>query len=56
MAEGKTNREIAEMLVLGVRTVEGYVGNVLNKLGFSSRTQIAAWVVEQGLQRNPAGQ
>jgi DNA-binding NarL/FixJ family response regulator len=51
VAAGQTNREIAETLVLGVRTVEGYVGNVLNKLGFSSRTKIAAWVVEQGLRR-----
>lgn len=50
VAEGKTNREIAETLILGVRTVEGYVSSALNKLGFSSRTQIAAWVVEQGLR------
>jgi len=50
VVEGKTNREIAAMLVIGVRTVEGYVSNILNKLGFSSRTQIAAWMVEQGLR------
>lgn len=41
---GKTNKEIAEQLVLSERTVEGHVANIFNKLGVSSRTQIAAWV------------
>lgn len=46
VAQGKTNREIAERLVLGVRTVEGHIGQILSKLGFTSRAQIAVWVVE----------
>lgn len=46
VAQGKTNREIAETLVLGVRTVEGHVGQILSKLGFTSRAQVAVWVVE----------
>ncbi|MBI5305692.1 MAG: tetratricopeptide repeat protein [Chloroflexi bacterium] len=49
IAQGKSNREIAEMLVLSERTIEGHVGNILDKLGFSARTQIAAWAVEIGL-------
>ncbi len=49
IAQGKSNRAIAETLILGERTVEGYVANILAKLGFSVRTQIAAWVVEKGL-------
>ncbi|MCE7986278.1 MAG: helix-turn-helix transcriptional regulator [Caldilinea sp. CFX5] len=49
IAQGKSNRAIAEALVIGERTVEGYVSNILNKLGFTSRVQIAAWVVEKGL-------
>ncbi|HYN87337.1 MAG TPA: AAA family ATPase [Ardenticatenaceae bacterium] len=49
VAQGKSNREIAEALVVGERTVETHVGNVLSKLGFTSRTQIAAWAVDQGL-------
>ena len=49
VAQGKSNREIADMLVLGVRTVEGHVSNILGKLGFTSRTEIAVWVVEKGL-------
>ncbi len=44
-----SNRAIADQLVLGERTVESYVGNILSKLGFSARTQIAAWVIESGL-------
>ncbi|MBX3001727.1 MAG: AAA family ATPase [Caldilineaceae bacterium] len=49
IAQGKTNRAIAEMLILSERTVEDYVTQILTKLDFSARTQIAAWVVEKGL-------
>ena len=49
VAQGKTNREIADELVLGERTIETHVGNALSKLGFTSRAQIAAWAVGQGL-------
>jgi predicted ATPase/DNA-binding CsgD family transcriptional regulator len=47
IAEGLTNREIAGRLVITERTAEGHVQNILNKLGFNSRTQIAAWAVKQ---------
>jgi DNA-binding CsgD family transcriptional regulator len=43
VAEGKSNREIAESLVLSERTVEGHIANIFNKLNVSSRTQVAAW-------------
>ena len=43
VADGLTNREIAEKLVLSERTVEGHVANLFNKLEVSSRTQVAAW-------------
>ena len=49
VAAGLSNRDIAERLVLGERTIETHVGNVLSKLGFTSRAQIAAWAVEKGL-------
>ena len=52
IAQGKSNREIADALVLSERTIEGHVGNILNKLGFTARTQIAAWAVEKGLHRH----
>ncbi len=51
VAQGRSDREIAEMLVLSKRTASTHVGNILNKLGFSSRSQIAAWMVEQKLLR-----
>jgi DNA-binding NarL/FixJ family response regulator len=56
VAAGLSNREIAKTLFIGERTVETHVQNILNKLGFHTRTQIAAWAVAQGLhapQRDP---
>lgn len=47
VAEGMTNRAIAERLVIAQRTVEGHVDHILAKLGFTSRTQVAAWLVGQ---------
>lgn len=47
VAEGLSNREIASRLVISQRTAETHVENILTKLGFTSRTQIASWVVER---------
>ena len=47
VAEGLSNRAIADRLVISQRTVEGHVEHSLVKLGFTSRTQLAAWVHEQ---------
>jgi DNA-binding NarL/FixJ family response regulator len=41
LAQGRTNKQIAAELDLGTRTVEGYVSNVLSKLGVASRTEAA---------------
>jgi DNA-binding CsgD family transcriptional regulator/Tfp pilus assembly protein PilF len=49
VAQGKSNREIATCLVLSERTTEVHVSNILGKLGFTTRAQIAAWSVEKGL-------
>ncbi|MBI3975020.1 MAG: tetratricopeptide repeat protein [Armatimonadetes bacterium] len=49
VAQGRTNREIAAMLVITEKTAENHVQHILNKLGFRSRAQIAAWTVEHGL-------
>ena len=44
LAQGLSNREIAETLVLSRRTVETHVANIFNKLGFNSRAQVRQWV------------
>ena len=49
IAKGKSNPEIAQQLVVGKRTVETYVSNILSNLGVTSRAQIALWVHEKGL-------
>lgn len=49
VADGLTNREIADSLTLSVRTVETHVDRILNKLGFHNRTRLASWVREQDL-------
>lgn len=54
VAQGKANRVIAHELGIGERTVEGYVASALGKLGFASRTQLAAWAVEKGISRTSA--
>jgi len=51
VAQGKTSREIADLLVVSERTAEGHVSNILGKLGFTSRAQIAVWAVERGLAK-----
>jgi predicted ATPase/DNA-binding CsgD family transcriptional regulator len=49
IAQGMSNGEIAERLVVSKRTVEKHVGNILSKLGFASRAQIVRWAVESQL-------
>jgi DNA-binding CsgD family transcriptional regulator len=49
VADGLSNKQIGVRLFISERTVESHVRNILNKLGFSTRAQIAAWVA--GLQR-----
>ncbi|MEU3887463.1 LuxR C-terminal-related transcriptional regulator [Streptomyces sp. NPDC029041] len=47
VAEGLANQQIADRLVIARRTAEGHVERILGKLGFSNRSQIAAWVTAQ---------
>lgn len=47
VAAGLSNRSIAQTLVISPRTVDGHVENILGKLGFNSRAQIAAWEAHQ---------
>jgi DNA-binding CsgD family transcriptional regulator len=54
IAQGKSNREIAGVLVVSERTVETHISSILSKLGFTSRTQIATWAIEKGLTHENA--
>jgi len=49
VAAGRTNRQMAEALGVAERTATSHIQNILNKLGFDSRAQIAAWAAAHGL-------
>jgi predicted ATPase/DNA-binding CsgD family transcriptional regulator len=49
VAEGLSNRQIAHRLGTSQRTAESHVENILRKLAFTARTQIAAWVVQRAV-------
>jgi non-specific serine/threonine protein kinase len=48
LARGLSNRQIAERLVIAERTVASHIEHILEKLGFASRHQVGAWMVEHG--------
>ena len=47
IARGLSNRDIARELVISQATAARHVANILGKLGFSSRAQVAAWMARQ---------
>nr|WP_238993476.1 LuxR C-terminal-related transcriptional regulator [Nocardioides caldifontis] len=47
IGEGLTNQQIADRLVISVRTAQGHVEKILRKLELASRTQVATWVVSR---------
>jgi DNA-binding CsgD family transcriptional regulator len=49
LADGLSNRQIANRLVITERTVKAHIEHILDKLGFTSRTRIALWAAEHGL-------
>jgi DNA-binding CsgD family transcriptional regulator len=48
VAQGLTNRDIAGRLGISERSAESHVERIRNRLGFRSRSQIAAWIVAGG--------
>jgi DNA-binding NarL/FixJ family response regulator len=53
VAQGLTNREVAEHLIVSERTVDTHVEHIRNRLRLRSRAQIAAWAVAHGLAPAP---
>jgi two-component system response regulator NreC len=49
IAQGHTNRQIADQLFLSVRTVEGYRANLMDKLGLHSRVELVRYARDKGL-------
>ncbi|MER7013076.1 LuxR C-terminal-related transcriptional regulator [Saccharopolyspora sp. NPDC000359] len=47
VAQGLSNRQIAEQLVISKRTSDSHIEHIMAKLGVTSRAQIAVWVAEQ---------
>jgi DNA-binding NarL/FixJ family response regulator len=55
VAEGLTNRQIAERLFLSERTAQNHVQHILDKLGLNNRSQIAVWIERRRVESAPSG-
>jgi two-component system, NarL family, response regulator NreC len=49
IAEGKSNKDIADSLVLSVKTVERHRANIMEKLGLHNRTALVKYAIRKGL-------
>jgi len=49
VAEGHSNREIAQALVISEKTAKAHISNILGKLGLVDRTQLAIYALKNGL-------
>jgi DNA-binding CsgD family transcriptional regulator len=53
VALGRSNRDVAEELVVGVRTVETHLEHIFRKLAVQTRTEVAVWAVQHGQLKPP---
>ncbi len=49
IADGLSNQEVADKLVISVKTVERHRANILAKLGLHSRTELVKYAIRKGL-------
>lgn len=55
VADGRTNREVADALVLSTKTIDRHLSNIFTKLDVSNRTQAAAFAFSHGLAPSERG-
>jgi non-specific serine/threonine protein kinase len=53
VACGRTNRDIAEQLIIAKSTADRHVSDILSKLNLRTRLQLATWAIEHGLRTDP---
>jgi filamentous hemagglutinin family protein len=53
VAQGLSNQQIADSLVISERTARTHVSNILGKLGVASRTQAALLAIREGITPAP---
>ncbi len=56
LAAGRTNREVADMLVLSIRTVERHIANIYAKIGVARRVEATAYALRHGLVQTAVGE
>jgi len=49
IAEGRTNREIADTLFLSIKTVQAHRANLMRKLGMHDRTELVKYAIRKGI-------
>jgi two-component system, NarL family, response regulator LiaR len=49
VTQGKSNHEIAEILIISEKTAKAHISNILGKLGLDDRTQMAVYAIKHGL-------
>jgi DNA-binding CsgD family transcriptional regulator len=53
VAQGLSNRQIAEILIVSERTIDGHLRHIFDKLHIRARAQIGVWVAERRVSKNP---
>jgi DNA-binding NarL/FixJ family response regulator len=54
VARGWTNQGVADTLIVSRRTVETHLSHILDKLGLTTRAQVAVWAAQNGLWGTPS--
>src|SRR5581483_2584681 len=56
LGQGLTNKDIAQTLIISVRTVEAHLRSIYDKLGVRSRTEAALWAAKYGYTEQPTSE